>query len=66
MAAVFEILAFSMCVKRLKKPFNSILGETYEYVAEDFRAFAEWIERAEKAVGTPAGKLLGAIEPRES
>lgn len=26
---------------RVKKPFNSMLGETYELVTEDFRYFAE-------------------------
>ncbi len=28
---------------RVKKPFNSMLGETYELVTEDFRFFAEQV-----------------------
>ena len=40
-AAIFEILAFCQQTKRMKKPFNSILGETYEFVDEKYRCFAE-------------------------
>lgn len=28
---------------RLKKPFNPMLGETYELVTEDYRLFAEQV-----------------------
>lgn len=30
-------------MKRMKKPFNSILGETYEYVGDRFRFFGEQV-----------------------
>ena len=40
-ATLYEI--FALCVQRdrMKKPFNPILGETYEYVAENYRGVAE-------------------------
>lgn len=33
--------SFNFSKTRVKKPFNPMLGETYELVTEDFRFFAE-------------------------
>ena len=39
--AVFEMASLRRNKYRLKKPFNPILGETYEFVANNFRFIAE-------------------------
>lgn len=39
--AANNIAAYSALEGRCKKPFNPILGETYEFVTPDFRFVAE-------------------------
>lgn len=41
--AVFGIAQLGMNKNRFKKPFNPILGETYEFVNSDFRFIAEQV-----------------------
>jgi oxysterol-binding protein 1 len=41
--ALFGILQHSFSIDRFKKPFNPILGETYEYVTEDYRYVSEQV-----------------------
>ena len=37
----FNLSQFNIQKIRIKKPFNPMLGETYELVTEDFRFIAE-------------------------
>ena len=39
--AANNIAAYSALIGRSKKPFNPILGETYEFVTPDFQFVAE-------------------------
>ena len=41
MVIAHNLCQFIATKYRCKKPFNSMLGETYELVTEDFRFFAE-------------------------
>lgn len=41
--AAYMAVRGSSIVGRLQKPFNSLLGETYELVTEDYRCIAEQI-----------------------
>jgi len=43
MCAVFEIAQFGRNKHRFKKPFNPILGETYEFVTNNSRFIAEQV-----------------------
>ena len=36
LVATYFITTLSMCELMMHKPFNSILGETYEYVTDDY------------------------------
>ena len=40
-SALFGILQYGIAKKRMKKPFNPILGESYEIVYSNFRFFSE-------------------------
>lgn len=42
-ASLYEIIAFCPQRNRLKKPFNPILGETYELVLDEFKCVAEQV-----------------------
>ena len=39
----FMIAQYSSIVNRIKKPFNPILGETYEYVTHNYKFFSEQV-----------------------
>lgn len=41
--AAFQTAHYSIQKKRFKKPFNPIIGETFEYVTENFRFFSEQV-----------------------
>lgn len=41
---VGQAVCLNSVKRRIKKPFNSMLGETYEYVAENFRVVTEKIQ----------------------
>jgi oxysterol-binding protein 1 len=41
--AFFGILQYDLCKARFKKPFNPILGETYEYVSDELRIITEQV-----------------------
>jgi hypothetical protein len=41
--AILQIAHFIIMRHRLKKPFNPILGETYEYVCDKYRFFGEQV-----------------------
>ena len=41
LAALLTITHISVQRERTKKPFNPILGETYEYITDKHRFFAE-------------------------
>lgn len=41
--AIHQVSALSICERTTSKPFNPILGETYEYVTEDFSYLAEQV-----------------------
>lgn len=43
MATLHEHLALSLSRIRIKKPFNAILGETFEFVESNYRAVAEQV-----------------------
>jgi len=43
LSAVHLTSSFNVAKGRDKKPFNPMLGETYELVTEDFRFFAEQV-----------------------
>lgn len=40
---LLQISHFIVMKHRLKKPFNPILGETFEYVTDKFRFFSEQV-----------------------
>lgn len=42
-ATLFCICMYSNQINRLRKPFNPILGETYEFVSERWRFIAEQV-----------------------
>jgi hypothetical protein len=42
-SAVFGFTQHSNSIGRFKKPFNPILGETYEFVTKDYKYFAEQV-----------------------
>ena len=41
--AIAQICPWNQVVGRLAKPFNSLLGETYELVTPKFRYFSEMV-----------------------
>ena len=43
LTAIFSLNELAYASKRLKKPFNPILGETYEFAHKDFRFFSEQV-----------------------
>lgn len=40
---ILQVSHFIVMKQRLKKPFNPILGETFEYVTDKFRFFSEQV-----------------------
>jgi hypothetical protein len=40
-SALYGFTQHSNSIDRFKKPFNPILGETFEYVTKDYKYFAE-------------------------
>lgn len=43
MTAIFSLTTLAYSAQRLKKPFNPILGETYEFAHEKFRFISEQV-----------------------
>jgi hypothetical protein len=42
-STIFGFTQHSTSIERFNKPFNPILGETYEFVSKDFQFFAEQV-----------------------
>lgn len=66
--AGFAISALASNWERLGKPFNPILGETYEYQSSDFRIVCEQVSHHPPIsafhADSPAFKFFGAIHPK--
>ena len=43
-AWIGQVICLNTMKKRKKKPFNSMLGETYEFVTENFRLLGEKVQ----------------------
>ena len=42
-ATIFSVAQFNLQKNKTKKPFNPLLGETYEMIQEDYRFVAEQV-----------------------